>query len=82
MVHGNLKPSNILFKKDKKPHVSDAGYQVLYLNKFEGLAGLAIYSAPELLLTKKPSLKCDIWSLGLIVYEMLFGYPPWPNRNI
>lgn len=30
---------------------------------------------------KKYSAKTDIWSLGLLVYEMLFGRTPWPCRD-
>ena len=38
--------------------------------------------APQLLYRKEYTAKCDIWSLGLVFYEILFGYSPWCNRHI
>ena len=37
--------------------------------------------APQILERVQYTTKCDIWSLGVIFYEMLFGYPPWKARD-
>lgn len=43
--------------------------------------GSPIYMAPQILERSAYTTKCDIWSIGVIFYEMLFGYPPWKARD-
>jgi calcium-dependent protein kinase len=45
------------------------------------VCGTPLYMAPQLLFNEKYNDKCDIWSLGLMLYEMIFGYDPWPTRH-
>lgn len=44
--------------------------------------GTPIYMAPKLLFNEPYTAKCDIWSLGLILFELLYGATPWPVRCI
>ena len=46
------------------------------------MLGSPIYMAPEILLGQKYSIKADIWSLGVIFYEMLFGFCPFEAKSI
>lgn len=43
--------------------------------------GSPIYMAPQILEKKDYSAKCDIWSLGIIYYELLHGSVPWIARS-
>lgn len=44
---------------------------------FESLVGSPSYIAPEIVMRKKYGVSCDWWSVGIIMFEMLFGYPPF-----
>lgn len=46
------------------------------------VVGSPLYMAPQLLENKPYTIKSDIWSIGLMFYEMLFGKTPWPARDI
>lgn len=38
--------------------------------------------APEVLKGEEYSLKADVWSLGIVAYECLFGVCPWSSKSI
>jgi serine/threonine protein kinase len=43
--------------------------------------GTPFYVAPEIVRKEKYDAKCDIWSLGIVAYEMLAGEPPFDGDN-
>jgi serine/threonine protein kinase len=83
VVHGNLKPGNVLFAGDGIPRVSDFG-QIgsLGLLSARDSTGLA-YLAPELLREEgaEPRPYTDIYGLGLILYELLTGRPAFSGEG-
>ena len=46
------------------------------------ICGSPLYMAPEIIKHKKYTIKSDIWSFGVIIYEMIYGYMPIKSDNI
>ncbi|KAE9618186.1 hypothetical protein Lal_00041874 [Lupinus albus] len=85
IVHGNLTSSNILLDEQTNPHITDFGLSRLMTNSATtniiASAGSVGYNPPELSKTKKPNQKTDIYSLGVIILELLTGKPPGERSN-
>ena len=78
----DLKPDNIFFS-DGKIKLGDFGFcKMLEVNMAQTMLGSPIYMAPEILKEEIYTLKADIWSLGVVLFEMLFGYCPFESSSI
>lgn len=80
VIHGNLKSKNILLDRNFHPCISDFGLHLL-LNLTAGQEMLEAsaaegYKAPELIKMKEVTLETDIYSLGIILLELLSGKEP------
>ena len=87
IVHRDLKPENILFTDKNKDSIKIIDYGLArkhYANLGEPfmqtIAGTPYYIAPEIL-DKKYDNSCDMWSIGIIAYILLVGYPPFNGNN-
>jgi len=83
ICHRDLKPENILLDTDNRVKLIDFGTAESFDKQgMEGLIGTAYYIAPEVLNEKGSySEKCDIWSLGVILFMLLTGIPPFNGRT-
>lgn len=84
-IHRDIKPENIIIR-EQSYKVGDFGFSckadMNYLCKLDEICGTPLYMAPQILYEKAYTAKCDIWSLGIMLYEMVFGYGPWVCRNM
>ena len=84
IFHRDLKPKNILLTNNYKVlKIADFGLaKYTSENEFVStVCGSPLYMAPELFIKNKYSTKTDLWSIGLILYEMLYGFHPYNNCN-
>ena len=75
VIHRDLKPANVMLDEAGKVRVTDFGLAAIAANVSgaEIRAGTPAYMAPEQLSGKEVTSKSDIYSLGLVIYEVLTG---------
>ena len=85
IVHRDIKPENIMFRKDGRVQIMDFGLAKLRgasrLTKEGSTVGTAGYMSPEQVQGQDTDNKSDIFSLGVLLYEMLTGQPPFKGMH-
>jgi serine/threonine protein kinase len=89
IIHRDLKPGNILVDPQGHPHVTDFGIAkrlapgtVAPLTMTGHAVGTPAYMSPEQAEARKDlDHRTDIWSLGVILYELLAGHPPFEGQT-
>ena len=83
IIHADLKPSNILFDQSDHAKVCDFGIARTPQEDADTpqLFATAMYVAPERVEGKPASPATDVYGLGLLLYEMLVGKPPFVSAN-
>jgi serine/threonine protein kinase len=85
VVHRDVKPANLILYDDDKVKVTDFGIAKLQdadITHSGALLGTPSYMSPEQAMGEKLDGRSDIFSLGVVAFEMLSGQQPFPGPNV
>jgi len=85
VVHRDVKPGNIIIDKSDRARLLDFGLATVTgeekLTKTGSTLGTVGYMAPEQILSKKTDKRADLFSVGVILYELITGRRPFTGEN-
>ncbi len=85
VIHRDMKPANVMVLPTGEPKIMDFGVAKLEASQLttQGqIFGSPSYMAPEQALDARSDARCDIFSLGSVLYELLTGERAFPGRNV
>jgi serine/threonine protein kinase len=84
IIHGDVKPANIMVTDDGHVKLSDFGIArfATQVSSSGRIMGTPAYLAPEQILGEPHSSKSDLFSLGIVLYQMLTGIPPFDGSSV
>jgi len=87
VIHRDLKPENLVYLDKNNTQICVTDFGLAKYVKYEGRStktacGTPGYVAPEILRRNKYDSQVDLWSVGVILYILLCGFPPFVDRNI
>uniref|UniRef100_A0A0D9XYY0 non-specific serine/threonine protein kinase n=1 Tax=Leersia perrieri TaxID=77586 RepID=A0A0D9XYY0_9ORYZ len=85
IIHRDMKPQNILIGKGSVVKLCDFGFaRAMSANTvvLRSIKGTPLYMAPELVREQPYNHTADLWSLGVILYELFVGQPPFYTNSV
>lgn len=84
IIHRDLKPHNLLLTDraaSAELKIADFGFARFSIDMMESFLGSPLYMAPEMIRRERYSNKSDLWSVGVIFFEMLTGRTPYHDAK-
>lgn len=82
VFHRDIKPENLLLDQNQNIKLCDFGWCAENIHlKRKTFCGTYEYMAPEIVSDQAYNYTIDIWSLGILLYEMLHGYAPFKGKE-
>lgn len=84
IMHRDLKPENILLTKNFDIKLCDFGWAKIFKDSSEDnvICGTFEYMPPEIVFEQSHTYKVDVWALGILLYELLHGHPPFKANSL
>ncbi|KAJ0431948.1 putative protein kinase Aur family [Helianthus annuus] len=81
VIHRDIKPENLLVGAQGDLKIADFGWSVHTFNRRQTMCGTLDYLPPEMVESAEHDASVDIWSLGILCYEFLYGIPPFEAKE-
>ncbi len=86
IVHRDIKPANIMIVRDGLVKITDFGIARMRTNDVKTMTGMIMgspkYMSPEQVAGRRADHRCDLFSLGVVLFEAITGEPPFQGENI
>lgn len=82
-MHRDFKAANVLIHNENTCKIADLGFAKIMEEDdlTKSIIGTTLTMAPEILSRKSYGFKADIWSVGVVFYQMLFGKYPFKGKS-